>query len=503
LFDFLHHVILKWIGYVVNPGALCVGRKESGMRKIERVYVGGKLTVPHGNELFQLFNPSEEEIIGQVRLADEQDARAAIAAAKAAQVSLSRTSKAERIDMLRQLHGEIEHRQKAIMLASMLEYGAPAKRAETAARHAAQSLADAVKVLESYDFERKAGTADVIMKPIGVAGLITPWNSNAGFICSKVAYALAAGCASIVKPSEMSAFQTDVVIDAFLAAGLPPGVVNILTGRGETVGAVLAAHPDVAKISFTGSTAVGKQILRVGAETCKRVTLELGGKSPTIILDDANLEKTIPMAIAAGFINSGQACLAGTRILVPRSIQPAAEELIRRTVEATRVGPPDDPDAVIGPMVSEKQWERVQRYIRSGVAAGARLLTGGEGRPKDLPRGWFVRPTVFTDVRNDMQIAQEEIFGPVLSILPYDGEEEAISVANDTTYGLQGYVFSADMKRGLRVAAQIDAGRVQVNTLTHEPLAPFGGVKQSGIGRENGVYGLEAFLEPKAILTAI
>jgi aldehyde dehydrogenase (NAD+) len=209
------------------------------------------------------------------------------------------------------------------------------------------------------------------------------------------------------------------------------------------------------------------------------------------------------MAVAAGFINSGQACLAGTRILVPRSIQSAAEDLIRRTVEATKVGLPDDPDAVIGPMVSEKQWERVQRYIRSGVAAGARLLTGGEGRPKDLPRGWFVRPTVFTDVRNDMQIAQEEIFGPVLSILLYDNEEEAISIANDTTYGLQGYVFSADTQRALRVAEKIEAGRVQVNTLTHEPLAPFGGVKQSGIGRENGVYGLEAFLEPKAILMAI
>jgi aldehyde dehydrogenase (NAD+) len=473
------------------------------MRKIERMYVGGKLAMPRGTELFQLFNPSEGEVIGQVRLADEEDAKTGVAAAKAAQTSLSRTSKGERVDMLSQLHSEIERRQKDIVQASMEEYGASLKRAEAAARHAAQSLADAARILESYDFERKAGTADVFMRPIGVAGLITPWNSNAGFICSKVAFALAAGCASIVKPSEMSAFQTDVVIEAFHAAGLPPGVVNILTARGETVGSLLASHPDVAKISFTGSTAVGKQILRAGAETCKRVTLELGGKSPTIILDDADLEKAIPVAVAAGFINSGQACLAGTRILVPRSIQPVAEELIRRTVEATKVGPPDDPDAVIGPMVSEKQWERVQRYIRIGVAAGARVLIGGEGRPQHLHRGWFVRPTVFSDVRNDMQIAQEEIFGPVLAILPYGDEEEAISIANDTTYGLQGYVFSADMKRARRVAAQMEVGRVQVNTLTHEPLAPFGGVKQSGIGRENGVYGLEAFLEPKAILTAI
>jgi len=419
-----------------------------------------------------------------------------------AQKSLSRTSKAERVDMLWQLHAEVKRRQENIEQASMKEYGAPVKRAELAARSAVQPFADATKLLESYDFKRKAGDADVFMNPIGVAGLITPWNSNAGFICSKVAYALAAGCASIVKPSEMSAFQTDVIVEAFHAAGLPPGVVNVVTARGETVGRLLASHPDVAKISFTGSTAVGKQILRAGADTCKRVTLELGGKSPTVILEDADLKKAIPMAVAAGFINSGQACLAGTRILVPRSLRFAAEDMIRSTVETWRVGPPTDPDAVIGPMVSEKQWERVQRYIRIGVEAGARLLTGGEGRPKHLDRGWFVRPTVFSDVTNDMKIAQEEIFGPVLSILLYDDEDEAISIANDTTYGLQGYVFSSNMQRALRVAAQMEVGRVQVNTLTHEPLAPFGGVKQSGIGRENGVYGLEAFLEPKAILTA-
>jgi aldehyde dehydrogenase (NAD+) len=503
LFDLLHHHILNWIAYAVNPGALSLRRKEIGMRKIERVYIGGKLAVPHGTEFFDLFNPSEEQIIGQVRLADAEDSGAAIAAAKRAQERLSQTSKDERLAMLRRLHAEIERREKDIVQASMEEYGAPVKRAETAARNAAQSLADAAKVLESYDFERKACTADVFMRPVGVAGLITPWNSNAGFICSKVAYALAAGCASIVKPSEMSAIQTDVIIEAFHAARLPPGVVNIVTGRGETVGALLASHPDVAKISFTGSTAVGKQILRSGAETCKRVTLELGGKSPTIILDDADLEKAVPLAIAAGFINSGQACLAGTRILVPRSLQSVTERLIRRAVEAMRIGPPTDPDVVIGPMVSQKQWERVQGYIHSGVATGARLLTGGEGRPQHLRRGWFVRPTVFSDVRNDTKIGRDEIFGPVLSILPYGDEEEAISIANDTTYGLQGYVLSADMQRALRVAARMEVGRVQVNTLTHEPLAPFGGVKQSGICRENGVYGLEAFLEPKAILTAI
>jgi aldehyde dehydrogenase (NAD+) len=340
------------------------------------------------------------------------------------------------------------------------------------------------------------------MQPLGVAGLITPWNSDAGFICAKLAAALAAGCTAVVKPSKMSAMQTRVVMQALHGAGLPSGVFNIVTGLGSTVGAEISSHPDVAKVSFTGSTAVGKTILRSAADTLKRVTLELGGKSPMIVLDDANFDETIPLALQAGFMNSGQACIAGTRILVPQARLAEFEEKIVAAVAEIRSGDPRDPQTSIGPMVSRKQWDRVQRYIGIGIEEGARLIAGGEGRPNGASRGWFVRPTVFSDVRNDMTIARDEIFGPVLSIIAYRDTEEAIAIANDTPYGLQAYISSSDARRASDVAARIEAGRVHINTLFHEPVAPFGGFKQSGIGREFGTYGLEAFLEPKALIAA-
>jgi aldehyde dehydrogenase (NAD+) len=364
------------------------------------------------------------------------------------------------------------------------------------AKYPADVLAEVVKVLQTYDFTRRAGTADVVMQPLGVAGLITPWNSNGGFICGKLGAAIAAGCTAVIKPSEMSAIQTRLITEALHEAGLPAGVFNIVTGRGDTVGAEISAHPDVAKISFTGSTAVGKTILR----TLKRVTLELGGKSPVVILDDADFAEAVPLALQAGFMNSGQACIAGTRILVPQSRLPEFEERVRVEVARTQAGDPRDPATQIGPMVSRKQWERVQRYIGIGIDEGARLIAGGEGRPEGVERGWFVRPTVFSEVSNDMTIAREEIFGPVLSIIAYRDTEEAIAIANDTSYGLQAYVLSADAARARAVAARIDAGRVMVNTLAHEPAAPFGGFKQSGIGREYGTFGLEAFMEPKSLI---
>ena len=339
------------------------------------------------------------------------------------------------------------------------------------------------------------------MEPVGVVGLITPWNANAGFICNKLAYAIAAGCTAVIKPSEMSAIQTDVVLRALHEAGLPAGVYNLVNGRGAEVGAEIAAHPDVAKISFTGSTAVGKAILRASADTLKRVTLELGGKSPTIVLDDADLETVIPGVIEVGFMNSGQACIAGTRVLVPETRLGAFEACLKAAIEArVKVGDPRDPSTTIGPMVSQTQWERVQRYIRLGVEEGARLLTGGEGRPDGLG-GYFVRPTVFTDVRNDMRIAREEIFGPVLSILAYRDEDDAVAIANDTIYGLSAYVFG-DEAKAERIAARLESGRVVINGATHDSMAPFGGMKQSGLGRENGPFGLDAYLEPKTVLGA-
>ena len=471
------------------------------MQHIDQIYIDGAFVTPHGTERFELFNPSTGRVIGTVRLADEHDARRAIEAAKRAFATFSVTHKTERMALLRRMHEAVEAKEQALFDAIVEEYGAPVSRARWMAKHAASVLLDAIKVLDNYEFVRRMGTADVVMQPLGVAGLITPWNSNAGFICGKLAGAIAGGCTAVVKPSEMSAIQTRVVTEALHEAGLPAGVFNIVTGRGDTVGAQISAHPDVAKISFTGSTAVGKNILRAGAETLKRVTLELGGKSPVLVMDDADFAQAVPLAIQAGFMNSGQACIAGTRILVPRARLAEFEALVRDEVLRTQVGDPRDPATLVGPMVSQKQWERVQRYIRIGIDEGARLLTGGEGRPDGLEGGWFIRPTVFTDVRNDMTIAREEIFGPVLSIIAYDDLEDAIAIANDTLYGLQAYVLSTDAVAARAVAARIDAGRVLINTLTHEPAAPFGGFKQSGIGREYGTFGLEAFLEPKSILS--
>jgi aldehyde dehydrogenase (NAD+) len=470
------------------------------MQHINQVYINGAFVTPHGEELYDLFTPATGQRIGQVRLADEHDALAAIAAAKQAFPEFSRSSKSVRIGYLMRMHAAIESIEDELTEAIIKEYGAPVSRARWMAKHAASVLQDAATVLEGYDFSQRIGIAEVVMQPLGVAGLITPWNSNAGFICGKLAAALAAGCTAVIKPSEMSAIQTSIVTRALHEAGLPAGAFNIVTGRGESVGAVLSSHPDIAKVSFTGSTAVGKSILRAGAETLKRITLELGGKSPVLILDDADLSAAVPMAIQAGFMNSGQACIAGTRILVPEHRLAEIEALMIDEVANVQAGDPHDPDTDVGPMVSLKQWERVQRYIQVGIEEGAHLLAGGPGLPEGIEAGWFVRPTVFSRVTNQMTIAREEIFGPVLSIITYADEEEALSIANDTPYGLQAYVLSSDLGRAHKLAGRIDAGRVLINTLAHEPRAPFGGFKQSGIGREYGTFGLEAFLEPKSIL---
>ncbi|ULU23771.1 aldehyde dehydrogenase family protein [Dyella terrae] len=470
------------------------------MFSIDQIYIDGAFVTPHGEERFELFNPTTENVIGTVRLADADDARRAIAAAKRALPAWSRTTLAERAALLRRMHAAMAAREDELFAAVVQEYGAPVAFARWTSRYAAQVFLDAIDAMEAHDFKRQLGTARVVMQPVGVVGMITPWNSNAGFIGSKLSMALAAGCTAVIKPSEMSALQTRIVTEALHEANAPAGVFNIVTGRGEVVGAAIVESPDVRKISFTGSTAVGKGILRAASNDVKRVTLELGGKSPTIILDDADFATAVPMAIQAGFMNSGQACIAGTRILVPRARLAEFEALAQAVVETTVAGDPANADTSVGPMVSRKQWERVQGYIRKGIDEGARLLAGGEGRPDGYTRGWLVRPTLFTGVRNDMTIAREEIFGPVLSIIAYDDEDEAIAIANDTSYGLSAYVATTSAERGARVAARIDAGRVMVNTLTHEPKAPFGGFKQSGIGREYGVFGLEAYLEPKTII---
>jgi aldehyde dehydrogenase (NAD+) len=466
---------------------------------ISKIYIDGEFVTPHGTELADLFNPATGKVIGQVQLADEVDTEAAVAAAKRALPVWSATSKQERIAALRGLQAAVAARRNEMLDSAVVEYGAPLPRNEWMVDSAVSAFAGMITTLEGFDFTRHVGNATVEMAPVGVAGLISPWNSDAFFICDKLATALAAGCTAVIKPSELSATQTQVVTQALHEAGLPKGVFNIVTGRGDVVGTAITRHPDVAKISFTGSTAVGKIILGEAAETLKRVTLELGGKSPSIILDDADLEKAVTGALRAGFVNSGQACVAGTRILVPESRLDEVLAVATAKMADFPAGDPRDPATAIGPMVSERQWERVQSYIRRGVEEGARIVAGGPGRPEGLADGYFVRPTLFVDVTHDMTIAREEIFGPVLSILTYRDDDDAVEIANDTNYGLQAYVFSSDPARAHRVASRLEAGRVAING-GYEPLSPFGGFKQSGIGREYGTFGLEGFLEPRAVM---
>ena len=471
------------------------------MHHIEQIYINGEFVTPHGTERFDLFNPATARVMGQVRLADAVDAERAIAAAKAAFPAWSQTRKQERIAALQRMQAAVAARHDDLLEAVIEEYGAPASRSAWMASYPAEAIGQAIAALEAFEFVMTAGAARVEMTPLGVAGLITPWNSDAGFICGKLAAALAAGCTAVIKPSEMSALQTQIVTEALHAADLPPGVFNIVTGRGDTVGETISRHPDVAKISFTGSTQTGKAILRNAAENFTRVTLELGGKSPTLILDDADIKQAVPLVVQAGLMNSGQACVAGTRILVPQSRKAEFEQALAQAIAAVKSGDPRDSATGVGPMVSEKQWQRVQGYIQRGLAEGARLLAGGEGRPEGTRDGWFVRPTLFTDVHNQMTIARDEIFGPVLCVIAYRDEAEAIAIANDTDYGLSALVLGGDVARARRVAAQIQSGRVLVNTLAHEPKAPFGGFKHSGVGREMGTWGISAFMEPKSILS--
>lgn len=469
------------------------------MHYLDKIYINGEFVTPDGDEYFELYNPAMEEVIGKVRLANDVDAQRAISAAKAAFGKWSKTSKAERITVLQRMYSSVAAREEELLEAIITEYGAPQSRSRWMAKYPADVIAQAIEALENFEFIEQAGEAQIIMTPVGVAGLITPWNSDAGFICNKLATAMAAGCTAVIKPSEMSAIQTQIVMEALHEAQVPAGVFNIITGRGEVVGDVINHHPDIAKISFTGSTAVGKHIVERGAQSLKRITLELGGKSPTLILEDADLTQAIPLALQAGFINSGQACIAGTRILVPHSRLEEFRQLITVAVNKIQSGNPRDPDTEIGPMVSNRQWKRVQDYIRLGLSEGAILLAGGEGRPEGYTQGWYVKPTIFLG-NNQMRIAQEEIFGPVLMVIPYENEADAIAIANDTAYGLSALVLSGDRARGVEVARHIDAGRVLVNTLAHEPKAPFGGFKQSGLGREMGKWGIQAYLEPKTLM---
>jgi aldehyde dehydrogenase (NAD+) len=472
------------------------------IKTITTHYIDGAFVTSHGSEVMDIIKPTNGKLIGCVTLGDEEDTRRAIAAAKRAFETFGRTTKEERANYLGQLHAAVSARVDDLTAVMVEEYGGVVQFAKPLVEGGAAAFLASQKAVQEIPWTQSWGKTTVTLEPVGVAGLITAWNANALFICLKLASAIGAGCTVVLKPSELSSMQTQVMLECLHAAKLPKGVCNVVTGRGDVVGAELVRNPDVNKISFTGSVAVGQGIMRDGAATMKRVTLELGGKSPTILLDDAALDKAIPAALILAFMNSGQACAAGTRLLVPKKRLEEVKRGIQTAMRAFPVGDPSDPKTAIGPMVSQKQYDRVQSYIRKGIEEGAEVLVGGEGRPEGFAAGYFLKPTVFVNVRNDMAIAQEEIFGPVLCVIAYDTEEDAIRTANDSKYGLHAAVLGKDLKRARHVASQIRAGRVVINGMTDDPKAPWGGFKYSGVGREYAGYGIEAFLETRAILEA-
>ena len=470
------------------------------MKILTKHYIHGAFVESHGREALDIINPTSGKVIGRVTLGDEEDTRHAIASAKDAFTSFGQSTKEERVAILRRLHKAASARFDDLTAAMVEEYGGVVQFAKPIVQTGVNAFLAAEKALQELPLTRSWGKTTVTLEPVGVAGLITAWNANALFICLKLASAVAAGCTVVIKPSELSSLQTTVLIEALQEANLPNGLLNVVMGLGGVVGAELVRNPDVAKISFTGSVAVGEQIMRDGAKTMKRVTLELGGKSPTILLDDAALDQAIPSALVMAFLNSGQACAAGTRLLVPRSRLNAVKQGIRNAIQAFPVGNPADPRTAVGPMASQKQYDRVQSYIRKGIEEGAEVLVGGEGHPEGFEAGFFLKPTVFVNVKNDMTIAREEIFGPVLCVIAYDSEDEAIRIANDSIYGLHAAVLGTNLYRARHVASQIRAGRVVINSMTDDPQAPWGGFKHSGVGREYGRYGIDAFLETRAIL---
>ncbi|MGO9367060.1 MAG: aldehyde dehydrogenase family protein [Terriglobales bacterium] len=471
------------------------------MKDCRQFYINGKWCSPGHAHDFEIVNPTNEKPIATITLGTAADVDQAVAAAKKAFDSYSEAPVDARLALLRRIIEVYQSKTEEMADTISQEMGAPAflsRKAQVPAGLA--HLLEVVKVLEHFQFEELKGTTLMRKEPIGVCGLITPWNWPMNQVVCKVAPALAAGCTMVLKPSEIAPVSAYLFAQILHEAGVPAGVFNLVNGDGPTVGSAIASHPDVAMVSFTGSTRAGIAVAAAAAPTIKRVTQELGGKSANIILEDADLETAVKDGVQACFRNTGQSCDAPTRMLVPRSKMAAAAEAARQTADAIKVGDPFAENTVIGPLASKAQFDKVQRLINTGIDEGATLVAGGPGRPGGLSKGYFVKPTVFSDVRNDMTIAREEIFGPVLCILSYDDENDAVRIANDTPYGLSGYVTSRDLERARGVAKRLRAGNVHINSARVDFAGCFGGYKQSGNGREWGEAGLQEFLELKAVL---
>ena len=471
------------------------------MHNLTKFYIGGRWIEPLSSATLPVMNPATEAQIGTVAMGNAADVDRAVAAAKTAFEAFSATSKLVRLDLLHRLKAATERRFEDLAQAMRMEMGAPITMARAAQADAAighlQGFIDALKELE----ERKVlASGDILLRePIGVCGLITPWNWPMNQIALKVIPALATGSTCILKPSEHTPISAMIYAEIIHEAGYPPGVFNLVNGDGPTVGAALSRHPDIQMMSFTGSTRAGIAVTRDAAETVKRVTLELGGKSPNLVFADCDLEARVAASVRECMFNTGQSCDAPTRLLVERSCYGEALRIAKQTADSITVGDPTQEGDHIGPLFDKIQYDRVQAMIKVGLAEGATLLAGGPGRPEGLAKGWFVKPTIFADVSNDMRIAQEEIFGPVLVIIPFADEAEGIAIANDTPYGLAAYVQTGDPERALRVAARLRAGAIHINGGGFNYGSPFGGYKQSGNGREGGIMGLEDYLETKTL----
>lgn len=468
----------------------------------DKFFIGGEWVEPAGSGMIDVINSTTEEVMGKVPEGLPEDADRAVAVAKIAFQRWSEASPETRAKYLADAAEKLKERQNEIALLIAKEVGMPLPLAT--AVQAGMPLANMkfyAKLAASYKFEDEpVGNASIVREPVGVVACITPWNFPLHQVVAKVAPALAAGCTVVLKPSEVAPLTAFVLAEVFQEVGLPPGVFNVVTGYGPVVGEALAAHPDVDMVSFTGSTRAGKRVSELASKTVKKVALELGGKSANVILDDANFEEAVRAGVGNCYFNSGQTCSALTRMLVPASRQEEAIRIAQETAENFTVGDPVAGESKLGPLISSTQRDRVRNYIKKGLEEGATLVTGGADAPAGLEQGYFVKPTVFANVRDDMTIAQEEIFGPVLSIMPYQDEDDAVRIANGTVYGLAAGVWSGDAERAKRVARRLRAGQVEVNGGQFNLMAPFGGYKQSGNGRELGKYGLDEYLEVKAML---
>ena len=467
-----------------------------------KLYIDGRWVDPiEPGRWITVVDPATEEEVGRVAAASEADVDAAVQAAHRAFPSYSQSSREDRLALLESLLEGYKRRLPEIAAAMTAEVGIPKTFSEKVqARIGEWHLETAIKVLKDYSFEEDWGTTRIIREPIGVCSLISPWNWPMNQVIVKVAPALAAGCTMVLKPSQCSPLSTLLLAEAMHEAGVPAGVFNLLNGPGSSLGDALAVHPLVDMVSVTASTKVGAAVARAAAGSIKRVSQELGGKSAYVVFEDVDLEKVIAAGVRACMRNSGQSCNAPTRMLVARAVYDEAVAIAARTADELLVGDPRDPDTFMGPVAGKKQYETVRGFIESGLKEGARLVAGGLERPQGLERGYFVKPTVFADVTNSMRIARQEIFGPVLSVIPFEDEDEAVAITNDSDYGLSGYVSSGDLERARRVARRMRTGMVHLNGASTDMHAPFGGYKKSGNGREWGRFGLEDYLEVKAVM---